>query len=83
MRFRTRFFFLPTACLSLTIIGSGCDNSSINETRSPAAKGGAEAVKPAEPPPKSVAEYYERTQKQSPAPGTKGAAVKKGGETPK
>ena len=75
MRFKTKFLVLSAACLSLTVLASGCDNSSINESPSAAGTANAAAPKDAAPPPQSQKEFYERSQKATP-PG-KGAAVAK------
>jgi hypothetical protein len=70
---------LPVVCLSLACFGSGCDNSSVNESGSPAASGSATAApaKDAPPPPKSIKDYYEQQKANAPAskkatPTTKG-----------
>jgi hypothetical protein len=64
MRFKTKFFMLSAACLSLTMFGAGCDNSSVNESKS-AGSGTANVAPPKDalPPPKDYKEYYERSQK--------------------
>jgi len=62
---------LPAVCVSLAWFASGCSNSSTNESGSSGATGSAAAapVKDAPPPPKSVKEYYERSQTAKSAPG--------------
>jgi hypothetical protein len=64
MRFKTKFFILSAACLSLTMFGAGCDNSSVNESK-PAGSATANVAPPkdAPPPPKDYKEYYERSQR--------------------
>jgi hypothetical protein len=68
VRIRTRFFALPAACLSLAVFGTGCDNSSVNETTPAGTQASTAAPANNAPPPKSVKEYYERTQKATPPP---------------
>jgi hypothetical protein len=75
VRIRTRFFVLPAACLGLAVFGTGCDNSSVNETKPAGTQASTGAPANNVPPPKSVKEYYERTQKETPPP--------KGGVAPK
>ena len=80
MKMNMRFLALPAACLSLTLFGSGCSNSNVNETGS---TGVADAtkisgdVKPSVPPPSTYKEFYEQQKQQNPAPGKKGAAPPK------
>jgi hypothetical protein len=75
MRFKTKFIMLSAACLSLTMFGAGCDNSSVNESKPAAGTANVAPPKDAPPPPKDYKEFYERTQKTA-ATG-KGAAPAK------
>jgi hypothetical protein len=75
MGFKTKFFMLSAACLSLTMFGSGCSNSSVNESAPPAGAANVAPPKDAQPQPQTYKEFYERGQGAN-APG-KGAAAAK------
>ena len=55
MRPIRKLLILPVVCVTLSLIGVGCDNSSVNESQSPdaAARRGA-AAKEGPPPPSSI-----------------------------
>jgi len=71
---------LPAVCVGLACFGSGCENSSVNESGSPAASGSATAApaKDAPPPPNSVKEFYERSQTAKTVPPGKATPTTKG-----
>jgi hypothetical protein len=73
MRFKMRLFVLPVAYLSLVMFGSGCDSSTVNESKSPETAT-ATLPKDAPPPPATYKEFYERQLKA----GGKSDSAKKG-----
>jgi hypothetical protein len=96
MRFKTKCLSLAAACLSLTMFGLACSNSSVNETGStaPAGTAGATKFKDGGAPPTTYKDFYLREQNVgksqakggTAAPGgeaPKGAEAPKGGEAPK
>lgn len=89
MKFKTRFFVLPAACLSLTMFGLGCDSSTVNEAGSTSAKEGSAVtpVKQEGPPPNNYTEFYKRELDKAPSKkkgaASGGGAAPKGGEAPK
>ena len=72
---------LSAVCMGLAWFGTGCGNTSVNEAESTGASGTAAAaeVKNAPPPPKSVKDYYERTQGANASAATKATPTTKGG----
>lgn len=81
MRIRTKLFVLSATCLGLTLIVSGCDNSTVNESTSTGKEGtGPSTYKDGGAPPQSQKEYYERLQKEK--ADTSKAAAKKAAAAP-